>query len=253
MLNFKIDPKSTLLDVANCAKNYILNHNISLSDKINVVVEDEAYLTLNDKSLGKNFKLDFASDKLIWRLKHSGRNSEAVCRAVIGKLESPIVFDATAGLGRESIILASAGAFVYMFERNPIIWLLLNSAHQKASLNQDFLSLFAKGLPRINALGSIREVYPNSTLPKPDVIYYDPMFPQRTKSSLVKKDMRIFHELVGFDEDTTEYADYLCTIAKHHVVVKRPANEDPLDLKARRSSFVDGKACRFDCYYVNNP
>lgn len=27
--------------------------------------------------------------------------SEAVCRAVMGKLDKPVVFDATAGLGRE--------------------------------------------------------------------------------------------------------------------------------------------------------
>ena len=53
------------------------------------------------------------------------------------------------------------------------------------------------------------------------------------------------------NEDVLEYANFLCTIAKHHVVVKRPANEDPLELNKRRSSFIDGKACRFDCYYTS--
>ena len=100
-------------------------------------------------------------------------------------------------------------------------------------------------------LGTIKDQYPSDNLPAPDVIYYDPMFPQRTKSALVKKDMRVFHELIGVDTDVLEYANFLCTIAKHHVVVKRPANEDPLELNKRRSSFIDGKACRFDCYYTS--
>ena len=71
-------------------------------------------------------------------------------------------------------------------------------------------------------------------------------------SGTVKREMRIFHELVGFDEDTVETANELLKICKHHLVVKRPSNEAPLVLNAKRSSFIDGKACRFDCYYVKN-
>lgn len=58
----------------------------------------------------------------------------------MGKLSKPVIFDATAGLGRESLILQSAGARVYMFERNPVIWLLLVSAMKKAQVSPDILS-----------------------------------------------------------------------------------------------------------------
>jgi 16S rRNA (guanine1516-N2)-methyltransferase len=38
----------------------------------------------------------------------------------------------------------------------------------------------------------------------PDVIYIDPMFPSREKSSKVKKEMQLFHPLVGTDDDSSE-------------------------------------------------
>ena len=37
--------------------------------------------------------------------------------------------------------------------------------------------------------------------PPPDVVYLDPMYPHKTKSALVKKEMRVFQSLVGADED----------------------------------------------------
>lgn len=164
-----------------------------------------------------------------------------------------MVFDATAGLGRESLILQSAGARVYMFERNPVIWLLLVSAMKKAQVSPDILSKLKNGLPTLCNFGSVKDILTNGVqLETPDVVYYDPMFPERSKSALVKKDMRVFHELVGFDLDTVDYANYFLSVATHHLVVKRPSNEPPLGLNVRRSSFVDGKACRFDCYYCQH-
>lgn len=171
----------------------------------------------------------------------------------MGKLSKPVIFDATAGLGRESLILQSAGARVYMFERNPVIWLLLVSAMKKAQVSPDILSKLKNGLPTLCNFGSVKDNLTNGVqLETPDAVYYDPMFPERSKSALVKKDMRVFHELIGFDLDTVDYANYLLSVAAHHLVVKRPSNEPPLELNVRRSSFVDGKSCRFDCYYCQH-
>lgn len=230
------------------------SENMALESHFVLHVSDDVYLSLeNSKISEKDFKIDVFNEKLLWRLNHSGKNSEAVCRAVIGKLSNPVVFDATAGLGRESLILQSAGARVYMFERNPVIWLLLFSAMKKAQASSDILSRLKNGLPTLCKFGSVKDNFSKGVyLEKPDVVYYDPMFPERAKSSLVKKDMRIFHELVGFDLDTVDYANYLLSVASHHLVVKRPSGEPPLELDVRRSSFVDGKACRFDCYYCQH-
>lgn len=256
MLEITIQKDSPFFDKALLVKEKLKDKLVSFAPDSHMVlsVANDISLALIDSDItNQNFEIDLFKDKLLWRLAHSGKNSEAVCRAVIGKLNKPLVFDATAGLGRESLILQSSGCDVYMFERNPVIWLLLNSAIYKASNNEDVLSKLKNGLPKLTKLGSIKEQLEQGVdLPTPQVIYYDPMFPSRSKTALVKKDMRVFHELIGADLDTSEYANYLLTIANHHVVVKRPSNEPPLELNVRRSSFVDGKACRFDCYYCGN-
>ncbi len=233
---------------------YIKEHHLSFTEDLILKAEDKVVLKVMNESISKrDFEIELISAKLLWRLNHSGKNSEAVCRAVMGKLDRPIVFDATAGLGRESLILQSAGCSVFMFERNPVIWLLLKSAVAKALACEEVVSSLKNGLPTLTALGSYKDqLERGEPLLTPEVIYYDPMFPERKKSALVKKEMRVFHELVGFDEDTTDYAEFLLTKASHHLVVKRPANEPPLKLSVRRSSFVDGKACRFDCYYTGS-
>ncbi|MBQ3884369.1 class I SAM-dependent methyltransferase [Succinivibrio sp.] len=254
MLKIQIEDNSPFKESAQAVMAYIESHALSFENDLLLKVGQKIVLELSDDSITpQDFEIDLFRDKLLWRLSHSGKNSEAVCRAVIGKTVKPLVFDATAGLGRESIILQSAGCQVYMFERNPVIWLLLKSAMTHAENNTDILSSLKNGLPHLTSLGSVAEqLSRGEKLPEPEVIYYDPMFPQRTKSALVKKDMRVFHEIVGFDQDTTEYANFLLTVAKHHLVVKRPSNEPPLELNLRRSSFVDGKACRFDCYFCGN-
>ncbi len=256
MLEFEIAPDSPFEKEALLVKEAISLQceTIDFDSHFVLHVNSDVYLSLKDSEISeKDFKIDVFNEKLLWRLNHSGKNSEAVCRAVIGKLSNPVVFDATAGLGRESLILQSAGSRVYMFERNPVIWLLLFSAMKKAQLSLDTLSRLKNGLPTLCSLGSIRDNLSNGlNLEHPDVVYYDPMFPERAKSALVKKDMRIFHELVGYDLDTVDYANYLLTVAGHHLVVKRPSVEAPLELNVRRSSYVDGKACRFDCYYCQH-
>ena len=45
---------------------------------------------------------------------------------------------------------------------------------------------------------------------KPEVVYLDPMFPLRIKSAQVKKEMQVFHQLIGKDVD----ADLLLQIAQ---------------------------------------
>ena len=141
MISFQIANDSPLYEQALKAKSALEKALASFKSDLDIVVKvsDEVQLEFESKTLGSNFQIDFTKDKLAWRLAHGGKNSEPVCKAVIGKLTNPIVFDATAGLGRESLILQSGKAQVYMFERNPIIWLMLNSALYKAQNNQEFL------------------------------------------------------------------------------------------------------------------
>lgn len=201
---------------------------------------------INRASADAPFFLDFTSDRLLWRTAHSGRHSEAVCRAVLGKLKHPRVFDATAGLGRDALVLQCAGAQVTLFERNPAMWALLYDALKRAAACSDFITSLPNGLPELYAFGGLTD-HPEAGCC--DSVYFDPMFPKRTKSALVRRDMQVLHEAVGADEDADAVLPQLLCRAKTRVAVKRPAGAAALcEGRIARSGFTDGKACRFDLY-----
>ena len=79
----------------------------------------------------------------------------------------------------------------------------------------------------------------------PDVVYIDPMYPEKVKSALVKKDMQLFHELVGKDNDVMQLFQRAKEITSLKVVMKNPKWTPPLDIV---SSNVVSKGHRFDIY-----
>ena len=91
---------------------------------------------------------------------------------------------------------------------------------------------------------SLSEIGPDSI---PDVVYLDPMFPVRTKSALVKKEMRVFHDLVGDDDDAPALLKAALDAGVRRVVVKRPRVSDYLGGEAPSHQCV-GKSNRFDIY-----
>jgi 16S rRNA (guanine1516-N2)-methyltransferase len=73
------------------------------------------------------------------------------------------------------------------------------------------------------------------------------MFPTRKKSAKVKKEMQVFHGIVGADEDAAELLGLGLQIAKYRVVVKRSAAAGYLGEIAPSYS-REGKTTRFDIY-----
>ena len=244
MLKFDISSqhplRSSILSLQDKCLEMFSDKNFTLKayDRIEIVFDDPKV---------SPFFIDWTSGKWAWRLKHSGKHSEAVARAVIGKHKDPVVVDATAGVGRDSLVLQSAGAVVSMFERNPLVWLLLADAKERALENSEFVDNFEHGLPNLMPYGTYIDYVKEHKDFLPDVVYFDPMFPPREKNAQVKKEMQVFHSIVGKDEDSFAYAQELMHHAKRRVVIKRPARAEPL---FPCSYSVDGKACHFDCYAV---
>jgi 16S rRNA (guanine1516-N2)-methyltransferase len=81
----------------------------------------------------------------------------------------------------------------------------------------------------------------------PDVIYLDPMFPERKKSASVKKEMQFFHEIIGKDEDSEGLIQSAIEKAIYRVAVKRPKIAGYLGNKKPTTQLL-GKASRFDIY-----
>ena len=75
------------------------------------------------------------------------------------------------------------------------------------------------------------------------------MYPHRDKSSLVKKEMRLFQALVGEDLDDAALLSAALGKAGYRVVVKRPRKGDSIAGKKPSLQLV-GKSCRYDVYTI---
>ena len=82
---------------------------------------------------------------------------------------------------------------------------------------------------------------------RPDVVYLDPMYPHKKKSALVKKEMRIFQQLLGGDEDADKLLAPALKLALNRVVVKRPDSAPWLD-NVKPNMAIESKKHRFDVY-----
>ena len=110
---------------------------------------------------------------------------------------TPTVLDATAGLGRDSFVLATFGCDVQMVERSPVIAALLKDGLRRARQDPGVAEI-ASRMQVINA-DAISYLQELSKEKRPQVIYLDPMYPHRDKTALVKKEMRVFRDIVGDD------------------------------------------------------
>jgi 16S rRNA (guanine1516-N2)-methyltransferase len=155
------------------------------------------------------------------------------------------VLDATAGLGRDGFVLASLGCCVQCIERSAIIAALLQDGIDRLKLSETIkMSLIVA-----DANDYMRHL-PEAEYP--DVVYLDPMYPVRTKSALVKKELRILRDIVGEDQDSNQLLHSALRIAKKRVVVKRPLPAPLLDNAIKPSVVYKGKTSRFDVYLTKS-
>ncbi|WP_127019590.1 class I SAM-dependent methyltransferase [Rheinheimera mangrovi] len=203
-------------------------------------------LVLRNTELNKqgDILVDFASGAATYRRKFGGGKSEAIAKAVgLTKKPGLTVVDATAGLGRDALVLASLGAKVTLVERQPAVAALLADGLRRASLDPEL----AHWLPERMQLVFAPSQQALTQLPSPDVVYLDPMFPAREKSALVKKEMQAFHQVVGTDDDADALFPLAWQLASKRVVVKRPGYAEFL-AGQKPSMQITGKANRFDVY-----
>jgi 16S rRNA (guanine1516-N2)-methyltransferase len=189
---------------------------------------------------------DFNDGEVGFRAARVSKSNEVVAKAIGCKSHyRPTVLDATAGMGRDSLIMALLGCQVFMQERNFAIYQLLDNALQR--FKQSDQSVSAK----LNLLNqdSIKN-FSHSDKKAIDVIYLDPMFPSRKKSALVKKEMRIFKLLAGEDLDADSLLIHALQSSAKRVVVKRPKGA-PLLAGQKPSHEITAKKFRYDVYLIS--
>lgn len=191
--------------------------------------------------------VDFVSGKLGHRRKFGGGKGQTIAKAIgMNKGVTPSVLDATGGLGRDAFVLASLGCHVTMIERSPIIAALLDDGLRRAALEIGSADIVSRiTLINADAIATMKGMVDKQK--SYDVIYLDPMFPDRKKSALVKKEMRLFHDIVGDDPDSDRLLVPAMSLAQYRVVIKRP--KQALDLDGKESSYrLPGKSCRYDVH-----
>lgn len=192
--------------------------------------------------------VDFVEGAMGHRRKFGGGRGQLVAKAVgIKKGFIPDVVDATAGLGRDSFVLAQLGCQVRMIERSPVVAALLRDGMARGLQDAEVAAIIAHMSLAVADAKTWLLALPDEQCP--DVVYVDPMHPERTKAAEVKKEMKLFRQLVGGDEDDAELLQAALKTARKRVVVKRPRKAEAI-AGATPSLVMEGKSTRFDIYLI---
>ena len=191
--------------------------------------------------------VDFIGGPLGFR-RLSGRSRRQPIAQAVGLRSGPVtVVDATAGLARDSFLLACLGCTVTAIERSPVLAALVRDGIIRAEHHSPQLDTVLARFKLI--LGDARTVLRSMTgSDAPDAVYLDPMYAPGKKAALVKKEMRVCRRLVGDDPDAGELFEAACRVAKKRVVVKRQLHAPPLGPKPTTTH--RGTRVRYDVYVM---
>ncbi|OUO59575.1 class I SAM-dependent methyltransferase [Olsenella sp. An270] len=213
------------------------DYRVALPAELELRHGDEGLELVGD---GMVLRADFA--RMLPRLRPDRLARELLVRAArVRGAESPTVVDATAGLGEDSLLLAAAGFTVTMFERDSAIAALLRDALERAADEPQLAGIVERmTLVEGDSVAGLREL----SVP-PDVVFLDPMFPERTKSAAVKKKFQLLHHLERPCEDEEGLLAAALSARPRKVVVKRPP-KGPWLAGVKPSHSLAGKAVRYD-------
>ena len=219
-----------------CAKDELAEASLAL-----MFDENGLFLTDNKNSIRADFS------HLLTRMKKGVVDTELVVRAARFKKggNDLTVLDATAGFGEDSALLAAAGFSVKLYEKDPVIAALLEDAIGRAKETEELLEVASRmELVCGDSISAMRNMEKS-----PDVIYLDPMFPERKKSALIKKKFQLLQKLEMPCENEAELLEAAFAAAPRKIVVKRPAKGACLAGK-KPSHAIAGKAVRYDVYIL---
>jgi 16S rRNA (guanine1516-N2)-methyltransferase len=143
----------------------------------------------------------------------------------------PKVLDATGGLLGDSLLMYAMGCQLEVLERHPLVATLIVNALNSSGIHISFRHLSA---------GEINGHYP--------VIFFDPMYDEKNSKAAPKKEMQLFRQLVGPDEDLLDVAKHLRSCCDR-LVIKRSIKARPI-LAGPQISFK-GKSTAYDVYLAD--
>jgi len=209
-----------------------------------MVAEDSLSAWLPDEH-GQTLRLQIDFTTPAWQRRIARVGNEPLIRAMGRKNRGNNLHlvDATAGLGRDSFLLAAAGFQVQAYEQEPLLAALLADGLARAARHPATRAIAERiTLHCADACQALR-----ATRPAPDIIYIDPMFPPGKKSAKVKKNLQLIRAIANRNQDSVALFNAAWQCAPGRLVVKRPHKGDLLTEHAA-SYAVDGPTIRFDIY-----
>lgn len=229
--------------------HWIFLENIPSPNALTYLECGDAGLILHTSLGGQHhqFQVDFLEKSFLHRLQQASFNREGLAKALGCRPKSGWrILDATAGWGRDTMILASLGFSITALESSPMVFELLSDGLLRANHH----AKYSEAVSRIQLFYGNSKSYLQQSGNQFDVIYLDPMFPSREKSAAVKLNMQILQQLLGHaaqaQEDEALFQTALRCASKR-VVVKRPRLAAPLG-GVPPSYQLEGKSSRFDIY-----
>ena len=216
-----------------------------------IVHKPGEYLTIHFDSkgvslsgFGLTYQGDFA-ETMMHRVTNGRLQHEMLVKAASSEKEGRKAIDATAGMGEDAFLLAAQGYEVTLYEQNPVVAALLKDAIRRAKKNQILKDI--AGRMKVVEADSVESM--SKLLDPVDVIYLDPMFPARQKSSLINKKLQLIQKLEPPCSEETDLFDAALKVCPSRIIVKRPLKSECL--AGREPSYtLKGKAIRYDCYVL---
>lgn len=199
-----------------------------------VLEVSEAGLALRDYSQPKShpLRLDATGSR------YPGATRDLLARALGKKCRSLI--DATAGFGADSFDFLRRGYRVTAIERVRLISLMLIDASSRCperGWSDRFRVIEGEAIDWI------------PRLPRADVIFLDPMFPDvEKKTARPRKAQQLLRQIVGSDSGSVDLLNTARRFAGQRVVVKRPRSALPLG--AEPDHRFMGRSIRYDVYFA---
>ena len=203
-------------------------------------LDSHTELRRSGAKIGNGYFVDFS--KVDRRQGAGNLSKKQPLPKAIGSTNHTII-DATAGFCGDAILLALMGFEVIAIERSPIVSILLRDGMRRAKEDVELVDAIGNNLQIVE--GDAKQLL--QTTKKVDVVYVDPMFPEKKKKSpLPPGRIQILSQIVGSDSD----ADILFHEARKtnakRVVVKRPNHAPPIGEDP--VAVHKGKQVRYEVY-----
>ena len=141
---------------------------------------------------------------------HPPLRSQPFVKAIGFKGKPLRILDVTAGWGKDAFLLAQLGCHVTAIENHKLVFVFLKDFEKQIQTQGSLKFILGDSLSYLKTISE-----------KPDVIYFDPLFPE-DKKSLSRKSLRILQELTFQEgEFSKELFEACLKKAKNRVVVKR--------------------------------